>query len=215
MTEQLYALQYSPCQVPATVDRVNTDLDDPRLTAIGLLAEAYTGLMNRLAAQLEEHRLSAVEFEVLMRLARSPGERLRMTNLAAQTSLSTSGVTRVVDRMDRDGLVRREPCVDDRRSFLTRVAVVGSVLTVDPLQFIFKPGSAYAALCGTCSVQGPCLAWALQVGDCHGVWGATTPRERRAMLVAWRERVGPGGETIDDDTDEEDRRLLSLTPVSR
>jgi uncharacterized protein with LGFP repeats len=39
----------------------------------------------------------------------------------------------------------------DRRSFLTRVAVVGSVLTVDPLQFIFKPGSAYAALCGTCS----------------------------------------------------------------
>jgi hypothetical protein len=26
----------------------------------------------------------------------------------------------------------------------------------------------------------------LEVGDCHGVWGATTPRERRAMLVAWR-----------------------------
>jgi WhiB family transcriptional regulator, redox-sensing transcriptional regulator len=49
----------------------------------------------------------------------------------------------------------------------------------------------------------------------RGVWGGTTPRERRAMLVAWRERVGPGGETLDDDTDEEDRRLLSLTPVSR
>src|SRR5690606_41323051 len=40
-------------------------------------------------------------------------------------------------------------------------------------------------LCRTCEVQGACLAWALQVGDCHGVWGATTPRERRAMLVAW------------------------------
>jgi hypothetical protein len=42
------------------------------------------------------------------------------------------------------------------------------------------------ALCRTCEVQGACLAWALDVGDCHGVWGGTTPRERRAMLVAWR-----------------------------
>lgn len=96
--------------------RVNTDLDDPRLTAVGLLAEAYTGLMNRLAAQFEQHRLSTVEFEVLMRLARSPGHRLRMTDLAGQTTLSTSGVTRVVDRMERDGVVRREACPSDRRS---------------------------------------------------------------------------------------------------
>ncbi|MEV0896946.1 MarR family transcriptional regulator [Actinoplanes sp. NPDC049802] len=95
---------------------MNTDLDDPRLTAVGLLAEAYTGLMNRLAAQFEEHRLSPVEFEVLMRLARSPGNHLRMTDLAGQTTLSTSGVTRVVDRMERSGLVRREACPSDRRS---------------------------------------------------------------------------------------------------
>jgi MarR family 2-MHQ and catechol resistance regulon transcriptional repressor len=95
---------------------VSTNLDDPRFTAIGLFAEAFTGLTARFAAQFEEHRLSAVEFEVLLRLARSPGRRLRMTDLAGQTSLSTSGVTRVVDRMDRDGLVRREACASDRRS---------------------------------------------------------------------------------------------------
>jgi DNA-binding MarR family transcriptional regulator len=95
---------------------VSTDLNDPRFTAVGLFAEAYTGLMNRFAHQLDQHRLSPVEFEVLMRLARSPGHRLRMTDLAGQTSLSTSGVTRVVDRMDRDGLVRREACPSDRRS---------------------------------------------------------------------------------------------------
>jgi DNA-binding MarR family transcriptional regulator len=95
---------------------VSTDLNDPRFTAIGLLAEVFTGLTARFGAHLEEHRLSAVEFEVLMRLARSPGRRLRMTDLAGQTSLSTSGVTRVVDRMDRDGLVRREACATDRRS---------------------------------------------------------------------------------------------------
>ena len=95
---------------------MSTDLDDPRFTAVGLFAEAYTGLTARFASQFEEHRLSAVEFEVLMRLARSPGRRLRMTYLAGQTSLSTSGVTRVVDRMDREGLVCREACPSDRRS---------------------------------------------------------------------------------------------------
>jgi DNA-binding MarR family transcriptional regulator len=95
---------------------VSTDLNDPRFTAVGLFAEAYTGLMNRFARQLDQHRLSAVEFEVLMRLGRSPGNRLRMTDLAGQTSLSTSGVTRVVDRMERESLVRREACPSDRRS---------------------------------------------------------------------------------------------------
>jgi MarR family 2-MHQ and catechol resistance regulon transcriptional repressor len=104
---------------------VSTELDDPRFTAFGLFAEAFTGLTNRFAAQFEEHRLSAVEFEVLMRLARSPGSRLRMTDLAGQTSLSTSGVTRVVDRMDRDGLVRREACPSDRRSSYAVITTAG------------------------------------------------------------------------------------------
>ncbi|GAB1643812.1 MarR family winged helix-turn-helix transcriptional regulator [Krasilnikovia sp. MM14-A1259] len=103
--------------------RIN--LDDPRFTAIGLFAEAYTGLTTRFAAQFEQHHLSTVEFEVLMRLARSPGQRLRMTDLAGQTSLSTSGVTRVVDRMDRDGLVCREACPSDRRSSYAVITEAG------------------------------------------------------------------------------------------
>lgn len=90
--------------------------DDPRITAMGLFAEAHAGLIARFSAHWEEHGVSHVEFEVLMRLARSPGRWLRMTDLAAQTSLSTSGVTRVVDRMERDGLVTRRACPNDRRS---------------------------------------------------------------------------------------------------
>lgn len=99
--------------------------DDPRITAIGLLFEASAGLSARFAAQFEEHGLSAVEFEVLMRLTRSPGHQLRMTDLAAQTSLSTSGVTRVVDRMERDGLLRRRACPSDRRSSYAVVTAAG------------------------------------------------------------------------------------------
>jgi MarR family 2-MHQ and catechol resistance regulon transcriptional repressor len=104
---------------------VATDFTDPRFTAIGLFAEAYTGLTSRFAAQLEQHRVSPVEFEVLMRLARSPQNRLRMTDLAGQTSLSTSGVTRVVDRMDRGGLIRREACPNDRRSSYAVITETG------------------------------------------------------------------------------------------
>jgi DNA-binding MarR family transcriptional regulator len=104
---------------------VATDFDDPRFTAIGLFAEAFTGLSSRFAAQLDEHRVSPVEFEVLMRLARTPQHRLRMTDLAGQTSLSTSGVTRVVDRMDRSGLVCREACPSDRRSSYAVITPAG------------------------------------------------------------------------------------------
>ena len=107
------------------MDDVATDLNDPRFTAIGLFYEAHTGLTQQFNAQLDEHRLSAVEFEVLMRLARSPGSRLRMTDLAGQTTLSTSGVTRVVDRMDRNGLVRREACPSDRRSSFAVITEAG------------------------------------------------------------------------------------------
>jgi hypothetical protein len=65
----------------------------------------------------------------------------------------------------------------------------GLCRSVDPEVFFpapSEPADVAVALCRTCDVQGACLAWALEVGDCHGVWGATTPRERRAMLVAWR-----------------------------
>ena len=125
MTQQLYAEQYSPCQVSGTVVRVNVDLSDPRFTAIGLLTEAFTGMRTHFEAHLDQHRLSMVEFEVLMRLARSPEQRLRMTELAGQTSLSTSGVTRVVDRMDREGLIRREACASDRRSSYAVITEAG------------------------------------------------------------------------------------------
>jgi WhiB family redox-sensing transcriptional regulator len=87
---------------------------------------------------------------------------------------------------------RRDPrllrAFQDRAEDLTWRAR-GVCQSVDPEVFFpapSEPADAAVALCRTCDVQGACLAWALEVGDCHGVWGATTPRERRAMLVAWR-----------------------------
>lgn len=102
----------SDAGLPATCGELHLD---ERITAVGLFAEAYTGLVTRLSGQLADHGLSLIEFEVLIRLARSPDTRLRMTELAGQVALTTSGITRVVDRLARGDLVRREACPSDRR----------------------------------------------------------------------------------------------------
>ncbi|MFF4771930.1 MarR family winged helix-turn-helix transcriptional regulator [Microtetraspora fusca] len=90
--------------------------DDPRLTAMGLLAEVMAGISEKMSPALAGAGLSDVEFETLIRLARSPEHGLRMSDLAAQTSLSTSGITRVVDRLERENLVVRRACHSDRRA---------------------------------------------------------------------------------------------------
>ncbi len=92
---------------------------------MGLLSEAYTSLITICAEQFAAHGLAPVEFEVLLRLARSSGHRLRMTDLSRQTSMSTSGVTRMIDRLEREGLVSRVPCDTDRRSSYAAITPKG------------------------------------------------------------------------------------------
>ncbi len=102
-----------------------SDIYDERLTSMGLLIEAFEGLSGKVALQLREHRLDLAEFGVLLRLARTPGNRLRMSDLAAQTTLSNSGITRVVDRLERAGLVERVVCLTDRRGFHATLTQAG------------------------------------------------------------------------------------------
>ena len=106
---------------------------DPRLTVMGLFAEIFTALASRGGSQLAEHGVSPVEFEVLLRLARSPEGLLRMTDLSAQTSLTTSGVTRVVDRLVERGLVARQACATDRRTTYAVITDAGRRLMVAAL----------------------------------------------------------------------------------
>ncbi|HEX8803794.1 MAG TPA: MarR family transcriptional regulator [Acidimicrobiales bacterium] len=92
------------------------ELQDGRLTLMGLFAESYKGLHGTLEARLgREVGLPMQWFELLLRLARSPEHRLRMTDLAAQTGLTPSGLTRAVDRLCAAGLVERVACPADRR----------------------------------------------------------------------------------------------------
>ncbi|WP_434741588.1 WhiB family transcriptional regulator [Micromonospora sp. SH-82] len=116
---------------------------------------------------------------------------------------------------------RRDPrllrALSERRSdeaWRTR----GTCQSVDPETFFpapNEPADAAVSLCRSCDVQGSCLAWALDVGDCHGVWGGTTPRERRAMLVAWRTEVDPDPDAADEAGPPVRDRLLTLVPSNR
>jgi DNA-binding MarR family transcriptional regulator len=90
--------------------------DERALRAWQTLLRAHHALVQRMSAELEnEHDLSLAWYEVLLRLSRAPGERMRMTELAGSTYFSPSGMTRLVDRMCDDGLVERHVCETDRR----------------------------------------------------------------------------------------------------
>jgi DNA-binding MarR family transcriptional regulator len=69
------------------------------------------------AELLREHDLPLSSYEVLLFLADAPGGSMRMSELAQGVLLSRSGLTRLVDRMERDGLLRRERCADDARGY--------------------------------------------------------------------------------------------------
>lgn len=91
-------------------------LDDQELRAWRGLLRTYAKLTKALDAELEAvHGLPLTSYEVLMYIADSEAERMRMHDLASSILLSRSGLTRLVDRLERDGLLCRETCPSDAR----------------------------------------------------------------------------------------------------
>lgn len=84
----------------------------------------------RLTRQMEtdlvrEQRLSLASYDVLVQLAEAPGRRLRMTDLAEALLLSRSGVTRLVARLERIGLVGRSRAAGDGRGVVAELTERG------------------------------------------------------------------------------------------
>lgn len=85
----------------------------------GLLLKAATRLEQRIDTALRrECGISHTMFEVLIRLCRQPDEEVSQRRLADDLTLTSSGITRLIDRMEEAGLVRRLPSPGDRRSVL-------------------------------------------------------------------------------------------------
>jgi DNA-binding MarR family transcriptional regulator len=99
--------------------------DTDVITAYGLLREAAAELDHLMRHSLKRSGLQMAMFELLLRLARSPGERQRLTSLARELTVTTGGITRLVDRAENLGLVRREPCPDDARGSFAVLTATG------------------------------------------------------------------------------------------
>jgi DNA-binding MarR family transcriptional regulator len=82
-------------------------------------------MRNLEAELLAEQRLSLVSYDVLVQLAEAPGRRLRMAELADRVLLSRSGVTRLVDRLERAGLVCRQRVSGDGRGVIAELTPAG------------------------------------------------------------------------------------------
>ncbi|MFN8223219.1 MAG: MarR family transcriptional regulator [Gaiellales bacterium] len=138
-------------------------------------AEAWRGFLRAHATLvrtldrelLEAHGLALTEYEALLLLNAAPDGRLRMSELAERALLSQSGLTRLVDRLERDGLVVRRRCDSDRRGLHAAITEAGR--------------KRYAE------------ATATHLGGVARLFGdRLRPEQLDALAGAWEDLLGPG-----------------------
>ena len=108
------------------MQRHRIDLDTRETAAWGGFLRSHATLVKELDRELEHaHGLPLHEYEVLLLLARATEGRLRMSELAERVLLSQSGLTRLVDRLERAGFVERVRCKEDRRGLFAVITAEG------------------------------------------------------------------------------------------
>jgi DNA-binding MarR family transcriptional regulator len=131
------------------------------------LLRAHSSVTRQLSAQLTaEHDLTLSDFEVLLRLSRAPDRRMRRVDLADQVLLSASGVTRLLDGLERQGYVERAACSSDRR-------VVYAVLTDAGLERLRRAAAGH-------------------FGQVDAYFGVRLEAEELASLTQLLDRLGEG-----------------------
>jgi DNA-binding MarR family transcriptional regulator len=111
--------------VPDTGDEV------PPFTATELgawrgMLSTHARLVRHLDDELQRSQgITLTSYEVLMLVADTSDGRRRISDLSHATLLSLSGVSRLVDRLVRDGFLAKERCDDDRRGWFARITPEG------------------------------------------------------------------------------------------
>jgi DNA-binding MarR family transcriptional regulator len=101
-------------------------LDERELRAWRGMLRAHAMLTKALDADLDAaHGLPLSSYEVLLHLHDAEGRRMRMSDLAATVILSRSGLTRLVDRLEREGLIERQSCPSDARGSFATLTTAG------------------------------------------------------------------------------------------
>lgn len=110
---------------PATTDAPG--LSEAEAEAWEGFLRAHARVVRELDAELSaEQGLSLSAYDVLVRLGEAPGRRLRMSELADSVLLTPSGLTRLVDRLCREGLVERRRCPSDGRGAFAVLTAKGA-----------------------------------------------------------------------------------------
>ena len=113
----------------ATTGEAIKELTPAELGAWRGLLRVHSALVKTLDAELlADHDLPLTSYEVLINLQAAPDRRRRMAELAEGVLLSRSGMTRLVDRLEREGLLERDACVSDGRGTFAVLTGKGEAL---------------------------------------------------------------------------------------
>jgi DNA-binding MarR family transcriptional regulator len=105
------------------------EISEVELGAWRGMLRVHAALVRELDAQLEQaHGLPLTSYDVLINLQAAPDQRLRMAELADTVLLSRSGMTRLVDRLVREGLIVRDACESDGRGAFAVLTAAGEEL---------------------------------------------------------------------------------------
>lgn len=114
------------CSGGLKTDAEQLGLSDGRHKSWGALLIAHSKATRRVGGRAEAKGALPLDwYGVLLALENAPEGRLRMGELAEHAMLSPSGLTRLIDRIESAGLVKRQLCPSDRRSFETVLTTKG------------------------------------------------------------------------------------------
>ncbi len=100
---------------------------EPHLSAWQAVLNAHASVVARVENALAEADLPPLAwYDVLWALRRAPGRRVRMAELAGSLTLSRGGLTKLADRLEATGLLRREPAEDDGRGLYAVLTEAGN-----------------------------------------------------------------------------------------
>lgn len=147
-------------------EMLGLELQPSELRLWRMFLRAHATVVRRLAKDLEDAGVSFSDHQALVFAGAAGPEGVRMSDLSEHILLSRSAVTRLVDRLEREGLVERRECIEDRRGTYVALTNEGLAMVrrVAPIHmrgvreaFVDRvdPGLRAAMLQGLSAVVGP------------------------------------------------------------
>ena len=117
-------------------------IPDEQLATWRAFLRAHSAMLRRISADLDEADLPPLPwYDVLAALNEAPENRMRQVELAERVLLSNSGMSRLLDRLEKAGVAERVQCPGDRRSFHVQITAEGEEM-LDRMWPVYARGIA-------------------------------------------------------------------------